>query len=114
MSYLNDIKSMWESVKESLGDSLAQSVIDLWFGELKIVSFENNCLSFSTDSEFKHKIISEKYLDMLKERFKDFLGFDININIVFSKSDIVILAFSFCSFTVSSSFTILFLLASIS
>ena len=88
MSYLNDIKSMWESVKESLGDSLAQSVIDLWFGELKIVSFENNCLSFSTDSEFKHKIISEKYLDMLKERFKDFLGFDININIVFSKSDI--------------------------
>ena len=87
MSYLDDIKNIWISVKESLRDSLAQTVIDLWFGELEIVSFENNCLSFSTNSEFKYKIITEKYIDMLKERFKDFLGFDININIVLVKPD---------------------------
>lgn len=87
MSYLDDIKNIWISVKESLGDTLAQSVIDLWFGELNIVSFENNCLSFSTDSEFKYKIITDKYLGMLKERFKDFLGFDININVILVKSE---------------------------
>ena len=59
MSYLDDIKNIWIAVKESLRDSLAQTVIDLWFGELEIVSFENNCLSFSTNSEFKYKIITE-------------------------------------------------------
>ena len=87
MSYIDEIKNIWISVKESLGDTLAQAVIDLWFGELNIVSFENNCLSFSTDSEFKYKIITEKYLDMLKERFKDFLGFDININVLLVKPE---------------------------
>ena len=87
MSYLDDIKNIWISVKESFRDSLAQTVIDLWFGELNIVSFENNCLSFTTDSEFKYKIITEKYLDMLKERFKDFLGFDIEINLILVKPE---------------------------
>ena len=87
MSYLDDIKNIWISVKESFRDILAQTVIDLWFGELNIVSFENNCLSFTTDSEFKYKIITEKYLDMLKERFKDFLGFDIEINLILVKPE---------------------------
>ena len=87
MSYLDDIKNIWIAVKESLRDSLAQSVIDLWFGELEIVSFENNCLTFSTGSEFKYKIITEKYIGMLKDRFNDFLGFDININIVLIKQE---------------------------
>ena len=44
-------------------------------------------IRFSTDSEFKYKIITEKYLDMLKERFKDFLGFDININVILVKPE---------------------------
>ena len=87
MSYLDDIKNIWISVKESFRDSLAQSVIDLWFGELNIVSFENNCLSFTTDSEFEYKIITDKYLGMLKERFKDFLGFDIEIDLILVKPE---------------------------
>ena len=87
MSYLDDIKNIWISVKESFRDILAQTVIDLWFGELNIVSFENNCLSFTTDSEFKYQIITEKYLDMLQERFKDFLGFDIEINLILVKPE---------------------------
>ena len=60
MSYLNDITAIWEMVKQSFSDddNLSQSVIDLWFGELRIVSFENNEIVFSTDSEFKHKIIN--------------------------------------------------------
>ena len=42
MSYLDNIISIWELVKESFKDTFAQSVIDLWFGSLKLVSFENN------------------------------------------------------------------------
>lgn len=87
MSYLDDINDIWEMVKEAFKENLAQSVIDLWFGQLKIVSYEDNCITFSTDSEFKYKIILEKYLGMIKEQFSRLLGFDVNVDIILEKKD---------------------------
>ncbi|MBO5415277.1 MAG: chromosomal replication initiator protein DnaA [Clostridia bacterium] len=85
MSYLNDITAIWEMVKQSFSDddNLSQSVIDLWFGELRIVSFENNEIVFSTDSEFKHKIINENYVSKIKEKFSAILGFEIDVKVIF-------------------------------
>ena len=85
MSYLNDIAAIWEMVKKSFGeeDNLSQSVIDLWFGELKIISFENNEIVFSTDSEFKHKIINENYASKIRKKFSNILGFEIEVKVVF-------------------------------
>ncbi len=85
MSYLNDISDIWEMVKQSFKDrdNLAQSVIDLWFGQLKIVSFENNEITFSTDSEFKLGVIKEKYISKIEEKFSDIFGFEVKANIVF-------------------------------
>ena len=86
MSYLDDISGIWEMVKQSFGENenLSQSVIDLWFGELKIVSFENNKITFSTDSEFKHKIINENYIPKISEKFSKILGSDVIAEVIFS------------------------------
>ncbi len=86
MSYLDDISDIWEMVKQSFSDNenLSQSVIDLWFGQLKIVSFENNKITFSTDSEFKHKIINENYIPKISEKFSRILGFEVVSEVVFS------------------------------
>ena len=81
MSYIDEISGIWEEVKLSFEKSLTKSVIDLWFGELKIVNFENNTIVFSTDSEFKYKIIKEKYLDTLKNGFLEMLGFSVDVDI---------------------------------
>ena len=67
MSYLDGINDIWQSAKESFRSTLAQSVIDLWFGDLKIISFDDSKVTFSTDSEFKHKIIKEKSTDKFKK-----------------------------------------------
>lgn len=87
MSYLNDISNIWEMVKEAFGDTMAKAVIDLWFGELKIVSFENNCITFSTNSNFKYKIIKEKYLPMIKDKFRELLGFEIFVDLIFVEEE---------------------------
>ncbi len=85
MSYIDDISAIWEMVKQSFRDdeNLPQSVIALWFGDLKIISFESNVITFSTDSEFKHKTISENYLPKISQKFSKLFGFDVTANIVF-------------------------------
>jgi len=83
MSHINDITDIWEMVKESFHQKLSQVSIDLWFGDLKIVSFEDDVLTFSTDSEYKLSTIQNKYMDMLSDAFASILGFEIEIKIQF-------------------------------
>ena len=67
MPYLDDIKTIWEMVKASFKPQMIDSAIDLWFGELEVISFENNLLTLGTSSELKEqKIISKKLLQKTK------------------------------------------------
>ena len=85
MSYIDDISVIWDMVKKSFNDDekLPQSVIDLWFGDLKIISFENNEITFSTDSGFKYNTISENYIEKIGQKFSRLFGFEVRANIVF-------------------------------
>ena len=85
MSYIDDISVIWDMVKKSFNDDekLPQSVIDLWFGDLKIISFENNEITFSTDSGFKYNTISENYIEKIGQKFSRLFGFEVKANIVF-------------------------------
>ena len=83
MSYLDDLVSIWESVKLSLKEKYAPAFVNLWFEELKIHSYEDGVIVFSTISEFKHKLINEKHLPILKEEFVTFLGFEPEIQVIF-------------------------------
>ena len=82
MSYLDNIISIWELVKESFKDTFAQSVIDLWFGSLKLVSFENNCITFSSDYKTVYNVVKEKHLSTIKQKFSEILGYDIEVEII--------------------------------
>ncbi|MBE6530484.1 MAG: chromosomal replication initiator protein DnaA [Ruminococcaceae bacterium] len=86
MPYLNEIYDIWEMVKRSFNDNekMPESVTELWFGELEIISFENCEIVFSTNSDFKQKIIKENYLSKIDEKFSGFLGFDVKSSIVFN------------------------------
>ena len=83
MTYLDELREIWEAVKLSFRDRYAQSIIDLWFGDLKVHSFENNILTFSTTSSFKHKIVVERYLEDIKEGFASQFGFESEIRVIF-------------------------------
>ena len=83
MSYINDISGIWEMVRASFAESLSKKVSDLWFGELKISSFENNEIIFTTDSAFKYKIINENYIVRMSEEFSRILGVDISVKVNF-------------------------------
>ena len=84
MSYLDDLSAIWESVKESFLEHYSKSIVDLWFGDLKVHSYEDNTITLSIESEFKYKIITEKYTDVIRNGFTEFLGFEPEIKILFS------------------------------
>ncbi|MBQ7320499.1 MAG: chromosomal replication initiator protein DnaA [Clostridia bacterium] len=83
MPYVDDMKPLWEAVKLSMKDSMSQAAVDLWFGELVLTDFSDNVISFTTDSEFKYGFITQKYLPLMAEKFKEQLGFDVEIKLEF-------------------------------
>ena len=83
MPYVDDMKPLWEAVKISMKDSMSQAAIDLWFGELVLTDFTGNIITFTTESEFKYGFITQKYLPLMAEKFKEQLGFDVDIKLDF-------------------------------
>ena len=84
MAYIDEISSLWESVKLSLKEKYAPAFINLWFEELKVDSYEDGVITFSTVSEFKYNHINEKHLPILKTEFTLFLGFEPEIRVIFT------------------------------
>ena len=84
MSYLDDLSAIWSMVKESFLSKYASSTIDYWFGDMSVSSFENNVITLSTSSEFKYKTICEKFMDTLRTGFSTQLGFDVEVQVVFT------------------------------
>ena len=84
MALLDDVCQVWQMVKESYRDGLSDSIIDLWFGGLEIISFSDSVLTMAADSEFKKSVLIHKYKKDLEDRFADMIGFPITIEFVSS------------------------------
>ena len=84
MSYLDDLSAIWEMVRASFLTQYASAVVDLWFGDMKIHSYEDNVITLATSSEFKYKTVREKFMDTLREGFAAQLGFEAEIKVIFT------------------------------
>ena len=83
MPYVDDMLPLWEAAKQSMKSTMSQTAIDLWFGELKLTDFTGSVITFTTDSESKYSFITQKYLPLMAEKFKEQLGFDVEIKVEF-------------------------------
>ena len=85
-TYLEEIGQIWNLVKESFLDKLSETTINLWFGDVEIISFENDILTIGSPGEFKFNTIRDKYIGEIRDRFCELLGFEIQVNLVFTGS----------------------------
>ena len=82
MDYLNEINEIWSMVKNRIQQKLGVTAMNLWFGDAEIVSYTNeNVLILAVGTDFKKKIITERYMSEIEELFKEFMGFDIKIDV---------------------------------
>ena len=84
--YLEEIGQIWSMVKESFRETLSETAINLWFGDVEIISFENDVFTIGSPIEFKFNTIKDKYIDKIKDQFSEVLGFEVQVNVIFTGS----------------------------
>ena len=81
MDYLAEITEIWSMVQETIKQDIGIHAFNLWFGELQITSFSDNTLTLTISSDFKQKIINEKFLERIKKEFENLMGFSIDVKV---------------------------------
>lgn len=86
MAYLNEIKDMWELVKESFRPQYSSTAFDLWFNSPVLSDYdpEKNEIVFDVESEFKVGKLNEKYRPIIEERFASETGMDVAVSFRFT------------------------------
>ena len=87
-NYIEEIREIWNMVKESFRAELSETSIDLWFGEISVVSFDTSeyTLTLGIPSAFKFDIVKNKYIASIEQKFCQLLGFDVTVNLTFTGS----------------------------
>ncbi len=87
-----EIREIWENVKQSMidNDTLPPSTCDLWFGDMDIIGFTGDEITFSSPQQSKYTIIVKKYIGMMEKAFERVLGFPLKVNVLYEpKNDSV-------------------------
>ena len=87
MSYLDDLSKIWEAIKSILSDELGTTIADLWLAPLRIHSFENNIITMSAQTALSGKSVSERYVDVIGEKFSEMLGFEVEVKMLLPESN---------------------------
>ncbi len=84
--FLEELKNVWDMVKDSFREELTETTINLWFGDMEILSFEGDRITLSLSNELKFGIVKERFLSKIQEKFCRLLGFDVQVSLTYSGS----------------------------
>lgn len=78
---MDSFAELWEMVKEECKKQVSESIYNVWFKDMELVSFDDNRVVIAL-SDFKRKIVESRFMDKLESSFKNVIGFDIQIVLV--------------------------------
>lgn len=78
---MNSFNELWEMVKEECRSLVSESIYDVWFKDIELVSFDEEKVVLAV-SGFKKKFVETRFIDKLKQAFYNIMGFDIDIEII--------------------------------
>ena len=78
---MDSFAELWEMVKEECKNQVSESIYNVWFKDMELVSFDDNRVVIAL-SDFKRKIVESRFMDKLESSFKNVIGFDIQIVLV--------------------------------
>lgn len=89
MQSFDDVKNVWSLVKDKMKEDFSQTTLDLWFGNLELVSLTDSRAVFLINSDFKKNIIINKYLDVISSHMSEVIGFDVETVIISNEKGMV-------------------------
>ena len=78
---MDSFAELWEMVKDECKNQVSESIYNVWFKDMELVSFDDNKVVIAL-SDFKRKIVESRFMDKLSTSFKNVIGFDIQIVLV--------------------------------
>ena len=86
---MDELLNISEALKEELKTrtGAAKTSFDLWFGDLNLTSLTEDKAIFSTPTKLRKKILSTRYLGVIKEGLETIIGFPVEIEIFSLDSD---------------------------
>ena len=84
---MDSFKDVLEAAQAYCKTQMAEPTYNLYIDGLEPISFEDSShITLSVRNDFICKIVTDRYLGLLKEAFKTVLGFDVDITLVVPSS----------------------------
>ncbi len=78
---MDSFVEIWESIKELLRSRVTEVAYNVWLSPLEFVSFQSDTITLSI-SDFKRKIIEDKFSSLIEEACADAFGFPVRVHYV--------------------------------
>ncbi len=78
---MNSFKELWEEVVSILKSEVSDIIYNVWIDPINPVGFDGGVVTLSA-SEFKRKIVEQKFGSLIGEAFERTLGFPVEIRII--------------------------------
>ena len=73
---MDTMYELWDSILNIFKDRFSDTVYNLWFSEIKILSFQNGVVELLFPSKFKKETVVREFDGLFHETFKSVCGFD--------------------------------------
>ncbi|MBQ8357964.1 MAG: chromosomal replication initiator protein DnaA [Clostridia bacterium] len=82
MAYPDEIKEMWELVKESFRSEYSTTAFELWYGAISLSDFDPEKMEivFTTESPYKKPVLERTYKPKIEERFSSLVGMEVTVS----------------------------------
>ena len=93
---MDSFKDVLEAAQMYCKAQMAEPTYNLYIDGLEPISFEDSShITLSVRNDFICKIVTDRYLGLLKEAFKSVLGFDVDITLVVPSTPAAIMSITF-------------------
>lgn len=82
---MDSFSDVWKEVLAILQPQLTEVVYNMWIQPLEPVKFENDTVVMMTNTDFKKKIILERFYDIITRGFEQILGFPVELDVIVSQ-----------------------------
>lgn len=73
---MQELHTLWNAILERLQNSYKSDVIDLWFGDAQLISFDEHQTVIALKTDFKKNIVQKRYYDVLMSSIFETVGFE--------------------------------------
>ena len=73
----------YEMYDPLLPETLSRETVELWFGEVSVIAFEDDTITLCAMSEMKCNVIINNFLETIEKKFCDLFGFPVHVKVTF-------------------------------